>query len=246
MPPTTPDTATPASTPPTASSAPAYAQRGSSHFDVLVALMAVVIVLSNIGASKGVQLGPIVTDGGFFLFPIAYIVGDVISEVYGFRAARRATLLGFGASVLAVASFWVMIHLPGFGDDYGLAKQSAFETALGPVWQIVLASVVGFLAGQLSNAWVMARLKRRSHERHLVLRLMGSTGVGEALDTVLFCTIAASAIGITSLGQWANYVFFGFLWKTLVEYAFVPLTRLVIGWLKRHEPSYAPTPEPAP
>ena len=155
-------------------------------------------------------------------------------------------LLGFGASVLAVVSFWVMIHLPGFGDDYGLAKQAASETALGPVWQIVLASVVGFLAGQLSNAWVMARLKRRSHERHLVLRLMGSTGVGEALDTILFCTIAASAIGITSLGQWANYVFFGFLWKTLVEYAFVPVTRLVIGWLKRHEPSYAPTPEPAP
>lgn len=221
-----------------AATRPAYATRGSSHFDVLVALMAVVIVLSNIGASKGVLLGPIVTDGGFFLFPVAYIVGDVISEVYGFRAARRATLLGFGASLLAVVCFWVMIALPGFGDDYGLAKQAAFETALGPVWQVVLASVVGFLAGQLSNAWVMSRLKARNQERHLVLRLMGSTGVGEALDTLLFCTIAASAIGITSIGQWANYAFFGFLWKTLVEYAFMPVTRVVIGWLKKREPSY--------
>lgn len=217
---------------------PAYARRGSSHFDVLVALMAVVIVLSNIGASKGVQLGPIVTDGGFFLFPLAYIVGDVISEVYGFKAARRATLLGFGASVLAVVSFWVMIALPGFTDDYGLAKQAALETALGPVWQIVLASVLGFLVGQLSNAWVMSRMKARTQERHLVLRLMGSTGVGEALDTLIFCTVAATAIGITSVGQWANYVFFGFLWKTLVEYALVPVTRLVIGWLKKNEPSY--------
>ncbi|MGA4508525.1 queuosine precursor transporter [Propionibacteriaceae bacterium G1746] len=217
---------------------PTYAQRGSSHFDVLVTVMAVVIVLSNIGASKGVQLGPIITDGGFFLFPIAYIVGDVISEVYGFRAARRATLLGFGASILAVLTFWVLIALPGFSDDYGLAKQAALETALGPVWQIVAASVAGFLAGQLSNAWVMSRMKARTHERALVLRLMGSTGVGELLDTLLFCTIAATAIGISSFGQWLNYVFFGFLWKTLVEFAFVPVTRLIIGWLKQREPSY--------
>ena len=218
--------------------APAYARRGSGYFDALVAVMAVVIVLSNIGASKGVQLGPIITDGGFFLFPLAYILGDVISEVYGFAAARRATLIGFAASALAVLSFWVMIKLPGFDDDYGIAKQQALELALGPVWQIVAASMVGFVAGQLSNAWVMSRLKARTHERGLVLRLMGSTGVGEFLDTLLFCTIAATAIGITSVGQWANYVVFGFLWKTLVEFALVPVTRWVIAVLKRHEPSY--------
>lgn len=219
-------------------SAPAYAQRGSAYFDLLVAGMAVVIVLSNIGASKGVQLGPVVTDGGFFLFPVAYILGDVISEVYGFRAARRATLVGFAASALAVVSFWVVIALPGFTDDYGIAKQQALKVALGPVWQIVLASMVGFVAGQLSNAWVMSRMKARTHEKGLVLRLMGSTGVGEAIDTILFCTIAAGAIGITTLGQWASYVFFGFLWKTLVEFALVPITRAIIGRLKRHEPSY--------
>lgn len=217
---------------------PAYAVRGSTWFDLLVAGMAIVIVLSNIGASKGVALGPVITDGGFFLFPLAYILGDVISEVYGFAAARRATLVGFASSILAVLSFWVIIALPGFDDEYGIAKQQALEVALGPVWQIVLASVVGFLAGQLSNAWVMSRMKARTHERALVLRLMGSTGVGEFLDTLLFCTIAASAIGISSVGQWANYVVVGFLWKTLVEFALVPVTRLVIGWLKRREPSY--------
>lgn len=218
--------------------APAYAQRGSAHFDLLVAGMAVVIVLSNIGASKGVQLGPVITDGGFFLFPLAYILGDVISEVYGFAAARRATLVGFAASALAVLSFWVLIALPGFDDDFGIAKQQALEVALGPVWLIVVASMVGFVAGQLSNAWVMSRMKARSHEKGLVARLMGSTGVGEAVDTILFCTIAATVIGITSVGQWASYVFFGFLWKTLVEFALVPVTRLVITALKRREPSY--------
>lgn len=217
---------------------PAYAQRGSAYFDLLIAGMAVVIVLSNIGASKGVQLGPIITDGGFFLFPLAYIMGDVITEVYGFRAARRATLVGFAASALAVLTFWAIIALPGFDDDYGIAKQEALEVALGPVWQIVLASMVGFVAGQLSNAWVMSRMKARSQERGLVRRLMGSTGVGEAIDTILFCTIAATAIGITTISQWASYVFFGFLWKTLVEFAFVPLTRVIIGRLKQREPSY--------
>lgn len=222
----------------TARPAPAYAQRGSAHFDLLVAGMAVVIVLSNIGASKGVQLGPVITDGGFFLFPLAYILGDVISEVYGFAAARRATLVGFAASALAVLSFWVLIALPGFDDDFGIAKQQALEVALGPVWLIVVASMVGFVAGQLSNAWVMSRMKARSHEKGLVARLMGSTGVGEAVDTILFCTIAATVIGITSVGQWASYVFFGFLWKTLVEFALVPVTRLVITALKRREPSY--------
>lgn len=216
----------------------AYADIGSGHYATAVALMCVVVVLSNIGGSKGVVLGPIITDGGFFLFPLAYICGDVISEVYGGRAARRAILLGFAASVLAVLCYAVIIALPGFGDDYGVAKQAALEGALGPVWQIVLASVLGFLAGQNLNTLVMVGMKRRSRERGLFARMASSTGVGEFVDTLVFCTIAASAIGITSVGQWANYTFFGFLYKVLVQYAAMPLTALVIGWLKRHEPTY--------
>lgn len=217
----------------------AFAERtGAVHFDILLALICVVIVLSNIAAAKGVQLGPVITDGGFFLFPAAYILGDVISEVYGARAARRAILMGFGSSVLAVITFTGVIALPGFTDDFGVAKQAAFEGALGPVWQIVLASALGFLVGQGSNAWVLVALKRRTAERGLVLRLMGSTGVGELLDTLVFCTVAATAIGISSVQQWFNYVIFGFVWKTLVEFAFVPVTAWVIGRVKRGEPTY--------
>lgn len=229
-------TQTPTATAP--ASKAVYADRGSSTFDIFLTLMCVVIVLSNVAASKGVKLGPVITDGGFFLFPVAYILGDMITEVYGARAARRAIAMGFAMALLSVVVFAVVIALPGFGDEYGVAKQAALEGALGPVWQIVAASLLGFVAGQASNSAIMVWLKRRTGERGLAARIMGSTGVGELLDTLVFCTVAASAIGITSLGQWANYAFFGFLWKTLVEYACVPLTMAVIKAVKRREPSY--------
>ena len=113
--------------------------------------MAVVLILSNIGASKGVVLGPIITDGGFFLFPIAYILGDVMSEVYGFKVARKAIITSFALSVFASLCYWIIIVLPGFNDEYGTSKQAAIEGALGPVPQIVLASLLAFLAGRPST-----------------------------------------------------------------------------------------------
>lgn len=216
----------------------AYATIGSGNYAVLAALMAVVVVLSNIGGSKGVLFGPVITDGGFFLFPLAYICGDIITEIYGARAARRAIVIGFAASVLSVITYAVIIQLPGFDDDYGIAKQQALEVALGPVWQIVLASVLGFLAGQNLNTLVMSLMKRRHQERGLVARMVSSTGVGEFVDTLVFCTVAATAIGITTVGQWVNYTFFGFLYKTLLQYALMPVTAFVIGRIKRYEPTY--------
>jgi uncharacterized integral membrane protein (TIGR00697 family) len=215
-----------------------FASIGSPYFGIMMALMAVVLILSNIGASKGVLIGPVVTDGGFFLFPLAYILGDVISEVYGFKVARRAIVTTFALSVFASVCYWVIIALPGFDDDYGLAKQAALENALGPVPLIVLASLLGFLAGQTINSWVLVRMKRRFGEPKLWARLMGSSGVGEFADTLIFCSIAASVIGITDLGMFANYVLVGFVYKTLVEFIFVPVTTAVIGWVKRREPSY--------
>ncbi|NNG21133.1 queuosine precursor transporter [Naumannella sp. ID2617S] len=229
----------PAVTRPTAIPRPvAYADTGSVHYAHLLALMCVVVILSGIGASKGVMFGPVITDGAFFLFPLAYIVGDVISEIYGGRAARRAIWVSFGANVLSVLCYAVIIALPGMGDDYGAEKQAALETALGPVWQVVLAGILGFLAGQNLNTLVMVAMKRRNREKGLFARMASSTGVGEFIDTLVFCTVAATAIGITSIGQWANYTFFGFLYKVLVQYAVMPVTAAVIGWIKKREPSY--------
>jgi len=212
-----------------------FAATGSPYFSTVLALMATVVILSNIGASKGVAFGPIITDGGFFLFPIAYILGDVISEVYGFKAARRSILVTFALAIFAVVCFWIMIALPS-ADFYD--GQQALERTLGPVWRVVLASVLGFLTGQMANAWVLVKLKERFGERGLIGRLIGSSGVGEFLDTLIFCSIAASVIGIADAASFINYVVVGFVYKTGVEIIFVPLTSLVIRWFKRREPGY--------
>ena len=124
----------------------------------LVTIFVVTFLISNINATKGVQLGPLVTDGAFFLFPLAYITGDVLAECYGFKSTRRAIYIGFAMAVFAVACFYLAIWLPS-ADFYD--GQEAFATTLGLVPQIVAASLAGYLVGQLLNAWVMALLKRR-------------------------------------------------------------------------------------
>lgn len=222
-----------------------YADRGTSHFDILLAAMVTVVVLSGIGAAKGVSFGTfpgtgfeIITDGGFFLFPLAYVLGDIITELYGPRSARRAILTSFAVSILASISYQVIIALPPFPDDYGLAKQEALELALGPVWIVVLAGLAGFLAGQSLNSFVVSRMKHRMGEKGLVSRLFTSSGLGELVDTIIFCSIASVAIGITSLEQWAEYTILGFVYKVAVQYAMIPVTAAVIRRLKRNDPSY--------
>ncbi len=224
-----------------------YASRGSSFFDVLLAVFCVVLVVSNIAATKGIELGawafsigsvqisPIITDGGAFLFPLAYILGDVISEVYGFAAARRAILTGFAMAILASLTFLLVEHAPaaGFYDN-----QEAFESVLGFVPQIVLASVCGYVVGQLINSYVLVRMKARSSESRLWARLASSTGLGEAADTLIFCAIAATAIGVQDMGQFWNYFVVGFIYKCAVELLVMPLTMLVIRILKNREHSY--------
>ncbi|WP_309076107.1 queuosine precursor transporter [Paenarthrobacter sp.] len=218
--------------------APRFASIGSPYFGIMLAIMAVVLILSNIGASKGVVFGPIITDGGFFLFPLAYILGDVMSEVYGFKVARKAIITSFALSVFASLCYWIIIVLPGFNDEYGTAKQAAIEGALGPVPLIVLGSLLAFLAGQTINSWILVKMKERTGEKSLWARLMGSSVVGEFVDTLIFCSIAASVIGITDFGSFLNYVLVGFVYKTAVEFLFVPVTVLVVGWIKKREPSY--------
>lgn len=203
-----------------------------SAYPVLLALFTTIFVLSNIVSTKGVQMGPLVTDGAFFLFPAAYVIGDVISECYGFRAARRAVWTGFLAIIIAVSTFYVAILLPAASFYEG---QAAFAATLGLVPRIVVASLSRYAAGQLLNAWLLTFMKDRLGERGLWKRLLGSTVVGEFGDTLIFCLIAAPVIGISTVGDTANYVVVGFVWKTLVEVAVMPITYLVIRRIKAHE-----------
>jgi len=229
---------------PTAPPAPSlqYAAVGSRYFGILLAIMGTIVILSGIGAVKGVQFGPIITDGGFFLFPFAYILGDVISEVYGFKMARKAVFTCFGLSIFASLCYWVIIMLPGFDDDFGRAKQAALEGVLGPVPLLVAGSLLAFLAGQLLNSFIMVRLKARQGERRLWVRLLGSSGAGEFVDTLIFCAVAAPIIGITDFGGLVNYTLVGFVYKVSLQYLLVPVTAMVIGWIKKREPSYGAAP----
>ncbi|WP_237221528.1 queuosine precursor transporter [Rothia nasimurium] len=218
----------------------AYARPTRTYYDLLLAATCVVFILSNIGATKGVTFGPIITDGGFFLFPLAYVLGDVISEIYGFKLARRAILTSFVAAAAAAASFWILIALPA-ADFY--EGQTALETVLGPVPLILIGSLLGFLTGQLLNSWVLVKLKEKTGGRHLWGRLIGSTLVGELADTLIFCAIAAPIIGITNFSDFLNYAIVGYLYKCAVELILLPITYPVIGWFKRKEPTYSPASE---
>lgn len=213
-----------------------HAKPRRTYYDLLLAESAVILVISNIAATKGVAFGSILTDGGFFLYPFAYIIGDVISEVYGFKNARRVIFTSFAAAAFASLAFWITIKLPG-ADFY--ENQAALETVLGPVPLIVAGSLTGYLIGQLLNSWVMVALKKRTHGRFLVGRLMGSTLVGQLADTIIFCSVAAPILGIATAGDFANYVIVGYIYKCLVELLMVPITYPAIKWFKKNEPTYA-------
>ena len=211
-----------------------FATTTRSLYPVIVGVFVGLLLISNIGAVKLIEFGPIITDGGAFLFPLVYIVGDILSEVYGFKAARKAIFIGFAMSILAALTFW-LVQISPPAEAWG--NQEAFESVLGFLPRIVLASVAGYLVGQLLNAWVLVKIKERTKEKALWLRLLGSTAVGEFADTIVFCTIAF--YGVITGEEFLVYVAFGFAYKTLVEVVLLPVSYAVIGWVKRREPTYA-------
>jgi uncharacterized integral membrane protein (TIGR00697 family) len=201
-----------------------------------MAVFVSLLVISNIGAVKLISVGPLILDGGAFLFPLVYITGDILSEVYGFKAARKAIFVGFAMAILAAITFWLVQLSPPGG---GWANQEAYEAVLGFVPRIVFASVCGFMVGQLLNSYVLVKIKERTNEKSLWVRLIGSTLVGELADTVVFCTIAF--YGIITGGDFLNYVIVGYLYKTLVEIIMLPVTYRVIAHVKANEPTYVAT-----
>ncbi|WP_231703070.1 queuosine precursor transporter [Tsukamurella asaccharolytica] len=227
---------------------PAFATVSSPYLPPIVGLFVGVMIISNITGTKavlfapslqfeffGLQVNGIATDGAFYLFPLAYVLGDVISEVYGFRVMRRVILTGFAILTLAALSFWVTTLLP---PAPGWPNNEAFNTVVGVVPQFLIAGLAGYLVGEFMNSWVLVRMKAWTGEKHLWSRLLGSTVVGQFFDTLVFCSIAAPALGFTSAGQFLNYLILGFVWKTLVEIVIMPLSYALCGFLKRREPTY--------
>ncbi len=214
-------------------SSPHYAKVPHSLYPGIVAVFVALLLISNIGAVKLIEFGPFITDGGAFLFPLVYIVGDVLAEVYGWKAARRAIILAFSMSALAAFTFFLVQVSP---PAEAWENQAAFEAVLGFVPRIVLASILGFLVGQLLNAYVLVWIKNKTRERKLWARLLGSTVIGQFADTLVFCTIAF--YGVITGGDFITYVLVGFAYKTAVEVILLPVTYRVIAVVKKREPTY--------
>ena len=215
-----------------------FALTPTSLYPIIVSSFTGVLLISNIAAVKLIELplptGSVIVDGGALLFPLVYILGDVLSEVYGWRAARRAILTGFAMAGLASLTFYA-VQLAPAADAW--TNQAAYEAILGFVPRIVVASLCGFLVGQLLNSYVLVRIKQKFGEERLWVRLIGSTVVGELADTLVFCTIAF--YGIITGSDFVGYVVFGYVWKTLLEVVLLPLTYPTIAWVKRREPGYS-------
>ncbi len=211
--------------------APRGAAAGPSHwFVAVVALFVTALITANIVAVKLIDVGGMVLPAAIIVFPVSYIIGDVLTEVYGFRQARRVIWLGFACNLLAVVVIWLAGVLPAAGFWDG---QPAFERILGQAPRILVASFAAYLVGEFANSAVLARMKVATGGRFLWARTIGSTVVGQGLDSAVFMTVAFAGI-IPAEGLVAAVVT-QWLVKTAYEAAATPLTYLVVGFLKRRD-----------
>jgi hypothetical protein len=210
------------------------------YFDLVMAAFVAVLLISNVASNKFVNLGPFTYDAGTILFPLSYIFGDILTEVYGYKRSRRVIWTGFAASALMALVFWVVTLLPIPADQGPQPQSEAFNIALNSTPFIVLGSLVAFFAGEFTNSYVLARLKVATQGRWLWSRTIGSTLVGQVVDTLIFLTIAF-AIGFAVLGSpmdgnlfW-SIVISNYIFKVGVEVLFTPITYAIVGFLKRAE-----------
>lgn len=200
------------------------------YYDIILAVFAAILLISNLAGTKLIAFGPIITDGGAILFPISYILGDVLTEIYGYKYARRAIWVGLGVMLLAVLCFTIVRYMPP-APEY--ADQASYEAVLGFFPRIVAASLAAFLTGSFLNSFVLAKLKIKTKGKKLWLRLIGSTVVGELCDTVVFAFVAFG--GILQGMNMVTYILIGWIFKTVVEIVFLPITYRVIDKMKQVE-----------
>lgn len=198
--------------------------------DVITASFVAVLLLSNIGSTKIVEVGPFTFDGGTVLFPLAYVFGDILTEVYGYRRSRRVIWIGFVWIAAAAGFFALLDALPAAS---GYDQGGSFHAILGQAPRIVLASLVAFWAGEFVNSAVLARLKVLTGGRWLWTRTLGSTVVGQAVDTSLFLAVAFWGVlpgDLLTAVFVSNYAF-----KVGIEALMTPATYAIVGKLKRAE-----------
>lgn len=212
-------------------------------FDLIMAVFVTVLVVSNIASSaKIVDWGlnlfglPMAFDAGTILFPISYIFGDILTEVYGYKRSRRVIWAGFVCLALSAFTFWIVRALPGEAAWQGYAGDAAYDAILGGMSTggIVIASLAGYLTGEFTNSFILARLKVLTNGRRLWARTIGSTLLGQFVDTAIFMFVA-TALGVFPWSLLLTLTVTNYLFKCAVEVLMTPVTYLLVGSLKQAE-----------
>jgi conserved hypothetical integral membrane protein len=212
-------------------------------FDLIMALFVTVLVVSNIASSaKIVDWGfslsglPMAFDAGTILFPISYIFGDILTEVYGYKNSRRVIWTGFACLSLSAFIFWIIRLMPGEATWQNYAGDAAYNAILGGMSTggIVLASLAGFWTGEFTNSFTLAKMKILTNGRWLWTRTIGSTVIGELVDTVMF-VVVASAFGVFPWSLFLTLTVTNYLFKCAVEALMTPVTYVVVNRLKKAE-----------
>ncbi len=212
-------------------SASAVSGRHFRYYDFVMAAFVAILLLSNlIGAAKLADVGGFIFGAGILFFPLGYVIGDVLTEVYGYARARRVIWAGFVALVFMAFMSWVVVALPPAA---GWEGQAAYESVFGQVWRIVFASVTAFWAGEFVNSYVMARMKIWTGGKLLWSRTIGSTVVGQGVDSLIFYPLAFW--GVWSKEQVITVMITNWLLKVGWEVVLTPVTYAAVNWLKRKE-----------
>ncbi len=201
------------------------------NFDFVMAAFVAILLLSNlIGASKLATVGGFTFGAGILFFPVSYVLGDVLTEVYGYARARRCVWAGFGAMIFMAFMSWVVVAMP---PAEGWPNQAAYENVFGSTWRIVLASITAFWAGEFVNSFVLAKMKIMTRGKQLWARTIGSTVFGQAVDSLIFYPLAF--LGAWETSQVLTVMLTNWILKVMWEALLTPVTYAVVGWLKRHE-----------
>lgn len=213
------------------------------YFDIILGLFVAVLIISNIASSAkivdwgfsliGIRLA---FDAGTILFPISYIFGDILTEVYGYKRSRRVIWTGFFSLALAAFVFWIVGLLPGEATWQDYAGDNAYQSILGGMSSggIVLASLAAYWLGEFSNSFILAKMKVLTNGRWLWTRTIGSTIIGELVDTVIF-VVVASAFGVFPWSLFLTLTVANYVFKVSMEALMTPVTYAVVGALKRSE-----------
>ncbi|MFD1105477.1 queuosine precursor transporter [Sphingobium olei] len=209
----------------------ALGARPLRYYDFFMAAFVAILLLSNlIGAAKLSTVGGFTFGAGILFFPLGYVIGDVLTEVYGYARARRCVWAGFGAMLFMALMSWVVVALPPAD---GWPDQPAYEAVFGSTWRIVVASLIAFWAGEFANSFVLARMKILTQGRHLWMRTIGSTVVGQGVDSLLFYPLAF--LGNWTTAQVLTVMVTNWAMKVGWEALLTPVTYVVVNSLKKRE-----------